>query len=236
MRLLITRPEPDASKLAKRLEALDHESTIEPLMSVSFEDTDPVDLSEAQAVIATSRNGLAGLEAQGAHRIARALPLFAVGKATARAARDLGFELIVTGAGTVHDLVPQIVSACDPQAGFLAYLAGDVTSVDLRAELEPHGFRIDAPVVYRMHAAENFTDDTFEQIATGEIDGVLLFSPRTADIYVRLVRKHRLTAPASRMTHYCLSDAVARRLAPLGNIRIETAPAPNLDALLALLV
>lgn len=236
MRILITRPEPDATKLAKRLETLDHEATIEPLMSVSFDDADPVDLSEAQAVIATSRNGLAGLEAQGAHKIARALPLFAVGKATARTARDLGFELIVTGAGTVHDLVPQIVATCDPQAGFLVYLAGDVTSANLQAELEPHGFRIDAPVVYRMQAAESFTDDTFEQIATGEIDGVLLFSPRTADIYVRLVKKHRVTAPAARMTHYCLSDAVARRLAPLGKIRIETASAPNLDAMLSLLV
>ena len=236
MRLLITRPEPDATKLKARLETLDHEATVEPLMSVTFDDADIVDVADVQAIVATSRNGLAGLKAQNAEKIANALPIFAVGKATAIAARALGFRVIITGAGTVHDLIPQIVSACDPQAGLILYLAGDTVTVDLAGELEPHGFRLDAPVVYRMSPAQNFTDSTFEQLATGEIDGVLLFSPRTADIYVELVKKHRVTASVSRMTHYCLSPAIARRLAPLGQIRIETADAPNLDAMLALLV
>ena len=235
MRLLVTRPEPDASRLAERLAALDHEAVIEPLMAVSFEDCDPIEIAEAQALIATSRNGLAGLEAQGAARIASGLPLFAVGKATAAAARALGFDLIVTGAGTVHDLVPQIVSACDPHAGFLVHLAGDVAAADIGAELEPHGFRVDAPVVYRMRPATALSEPVFEQLAAGLIDGVLLFSPRTATIYVELVNKYHLSASVRQLTHYCLSKHVARRLAPLGAIRIETAAEPTLPAMLELL-
>ena len=34
MRILVTRPEPDASRMAKQLQTLGHETTIEPLMAM----------------------------------------------------------------------------------------------------------------------------------------------------------------------------------------------------------
>ena len=71
MRVIITRPEPDALKLKARIEDLDHEATVEPLMAVDFEDGELVDLSEVQAVIATSKNGLRALKVQGAHTHSR---------------------------------------------------------------------------------------------------------------------------------------------------------------------
>jgi uroporphyrinogen-III synthase len=61
MRLLVTRPEPDALKLGAVLEEMGHEATVEPLLSVSFDDAEPVDLDGAQALIATSRNALRAL-------------------------------------------------------------------------------------------------------------------------------------------------------------------------------
>jgi len=92
MRLLVTRPEPDALKLRAALEEHGHEATVEPLLSVSFEDGDELDLDGVQALIATSRNGLRALKSHPALAEARALPLFAVGGATAKEARALGFE------------------------------------------------------------------------------------------------------------------------------------------------
>jgi uroporphyrinogen-III synthase len=235
MRLLVTRPEPDALKLKARLEALDHEATVAPLMTISFADSEPVDLSEVQALIATSRHGLTALKVQKAHTIASKLPVFTVGSATAREARRLGFELIITGAGTARDLVPQILATSDPQAGFLLHLAGDTLAYDLTSALEQHGFRVIQPVVYRMVPTTNFTEDVRDQIASGEVDGVMLFSPRSADIYMSLLRKHGLTRFAMPMTHYCLSKAVAARLKPLGALRIEVADHPTLEEMLALI-
>lgn len=235
MKYLVTRPEPDALKLKALLEQIDHEAVVEPLLTTAFDDVETIELDEVQALIATSRNGLRALKHQRAHRAASDLPLFAVGKATANEARALGFKLIVTGAGTVTDLIPQIVSACDPQAGFLLHLAGDTLAGELAAELEAHGFRLLQPVVYRMIPAEQFSDTTFEQIASGELDGVLLFSPRTARIYVDLIERARLKVSARQLTHVCLSAAVATPLKKLGPIRIEIAARPTLDAMLALL-
>ncbi len=235
MRLLVTRPEPDALLLKARLENLGHEATVAPLLSVSFDNAEEFDLSEVQALIATSRNGLRALKAQNAHKIAALLPIYCVGNATAKDAASLGFTEIVTGGGTVATLVPEIVAHADPQTGVLLHLAGDELAGSLADDLEHHGFRLLQPVVYRMVPATAFDADTAEQIETGEIDGVLLFSPRTAAIYANLISSHGLTAAAMRLAHYCLSPAVARRLAPLGALPTEIATAPTVDGMLDLL-
>jgi uroporphyrinogen-III synthase len=235
MRLLVTRPEPDALKLRAALEEHGHEATVEPLLSVSFDDPDPIDLEGVQALIATSRNAVRALKAHPLRGEARQLPLFAVGKATAAEARALGFELVVTGAGTGHELVAHIVSVSEPSAGLLMHLAGDTLAGDLMGELELQGFRVVQPVVYRMRPAAALSEDAVEQLAMGEIEGVILMSPQTATIYATLMRKQGLASVARGLTHFCLSQAVARRLQPLGAVSTEIAEAPRLEEVLALI-
>jgi len=235
MRLLVTRPEPDALKLRAALEEHGHEATVEPLLSVSYDNPDPIELDGVQALIATSRNALRALKSHPLRGEARKLPLFAVGRATAAEARALGFEMVLTGAGTAPELVTHIVSVSEPSAGLLLHLAGDRLAADLKAELELHGFRVVQPVVYRMQAATALSEDTVEQLAEGEIGGVILMSPRTATIYVTLMRKQGLASVARGLTHFCLSEAVAKRLEPLGAVRAEIADAPRLEEVLALI-
>jgi uroporphyrinogen-III synthase len=234
MRLLVTRPEPDALKLGALLEEAGHEATIEPLLSVSFEGGAPVELEGAQALVATSRNALRALKANPALAEARSLPLFAVGAATAAEARALGFATVVSGAGTAAELVAHIVSAIDPAGGLVVHLAGEALASDLAGELEAHGFRVVQPVVYRMVAATALSEETVEQLGSGEVDGVILMSPRTAAVYAALVRKHHLAAAVRALPHFCLSQAVARRLAPLGGVPTEVPEVPRLEEVLAL--
>src|SRR5262245_25510330 len=235
MRLLVTRPEPDALKLRAVLEEVGHEAVVEPLLSVSFDTADTIELDGAQALIATSRNALRALKASPALAEARHLPLFAVGKATAAEARALGFETVVTGAGTAAELVAHIVSVLDPANGVLVHLAGDTLARDLAGELEAHGFRVRRPVVYRVVPATAFADTTVEDLATHAIDGVLLMSPRTAAIYAGLVARHGLTAAVLKLPHFCLSETIARRLQPLGPVPTRVAEAPRIEELLALI-
>jgi uroporphyrinogen-III synthase len=235
MRLLVTRPEPEALKLQAVLEEMGHEATVEPLLHVRFADADSIDLDGVQALIATSRNALRALRSTRIQARARMLPLFAVGEATASEARALGFEMVVTGAGTARELVTHIVSVVDPAAGLLTHLAGDRLAVDLRQELEPHGFRVVTCVVYRIEAATTFAEEVVEQLAMGEIDGIILLSPRTAAVYSKLVRKHALADSVRPLPHFCLSVAVAQRLEPLGRVAVVTADRPRLEEVLALI-
>jgi uroporphyrinogen-III synthase len=234
MRLLLTRPEPDALKLRAVLEELGHEATVEPLLEVVFDDGVPIQLDGVQAIVVTSRNALRAIKSRPELAIARRHTLFAVGKATAAEARALGFELVVTGAGSASELVTHIASVADPAAGLLLHLAGDRVAVDIKTELEHQGFRVVERVVYRMRPARALSDDTIEQLATGEIEGVILLSARTAAVYANLVRKHGLGAAVRDLPHFCLSAAVAGGLGSLKTTQIEVADAPRLEEVLAL--
>ncbi|MBO0765132.1 MAG: uroporphyrinogen-III synthase [Hyphomicrobiaceae bacterium] len=235
MRLLVTRPEPDAIKLVGVLEEAGHEAAVEPLLTLSFADSEDVDLDGVQALIATSRNALRALKGGVVLADARHLPVFAVGKATAAEARALGFETVVTGAGTAAELVAHIVSVLDPASGVLVHLAGDTLARDLAGDLEAHGFRVRRPVVYRMLPAASFTAQTIDNLASHVIDGVILISPRTAAIYAGLIARHGLSEAVRALPHFCLSEAVANRLQPLGPVHTRIAAAPRLEELLALI-
>ncbi len=59
MRLLVTRPEPDASREADKLAARGHEAVLAPLLVIEFVADVALPLEGAQALIVTSRNALA---------------------------------------------------------------------------------------------------------------------------------------------------------------------------------
>ena len=234
MRLLVTRPEPDALKLGGVLEQMGHEATVDPLLSVSFEDSEPVDLESAQALIATSRNALRAIKSSPALATARGLPLFAVGKATAAEARALGFETVLQGPKDADALVDFIVDRAEVFGGPLIYLSGEVKAADLGGELRRLGFHVQEPVVYRVTAAQKLAAAIVARFQAREIDGVLLLSPQTARTYARLIHAHGLTGALAGTVHFCLSPAVARGLGPLGPPRTAVAAQPNLQSLLAL--
>jgi uroporphyrinogen-III synthase len=234
MRLLVTRPEPDATELKAHLVARGHEVLIEPLIVVSFEEDDPVDLDGVQALIATSRNGLRALAKRPVPEEARSLPLFAVGPGTAATARALGFERVVRGPSSAQGLVTLIAERAEVNGGPLLHLAGDTLAFDFAPELKRIGFHVLRPVVYRTTAVAQLSGSTVARIRNGLIDGVLLLSPRTAEVYATLVNKHGLVAVIEDVLHFCLSAAVAQRLAPLGHVKMEVAAHPTLQEMLAL--
>ena len=49
------------------------------------------------------------------------------------------------------------------------------------------------------------------------------------------MRKQGLASVARGLVHFCLSEAIARRLQPLGAVRSEIADAPRLEEVLALI-
>lgn len=235
MRLLVTRPEPDAQSQAARLRELGHEAILAPLFSLEFLDPGPLPLDSVQALIATSRNALRALEGREEFADLLSLPLFAVGAATARLARDLGFKSVTQGLGTAEKLVPVIEKACSPDAGTLLHPAGEKLAWDMKSALERAGFKVHQPVLYRSNAAERLPDDAAEAINAGNLDGVILMSPDTARTYLALIEAGGLTKKAAKPAYFCLSANVAAALDPLPGASVLVAASPTQDDLLALI-
>ena len=94
-RILITRPEPDASDWRTQFEARGAQVTIDPLLEIELLPPQTANLTGVQALIATSRNALRALQNSPILPQAATLPIFTVGPATTQLARDLGFTATV---------------------------------------------------------------------------------------------------------------------------------------------
>jgi uroporphyrinogen-III synthase len=235
MRLLVTRPEQDSVVFKSQLVALGHEVTIEPLLTISTANTEEIDLDGAQALIATSRNALRAV-AEGPHiDAAKKLLLFAVGPGTAATARQLGFTSIVEGPSNALELVPIISENADVNGGPLIHLQGDTVSANLVDELHRLGFFVTQPIVYTTKVADRFASPTVASMRNKRIDGVILLSPRTAEVYAGLVQQHNLGQACKGIEHFCISQAAASRLAKLDGVPIKVPEQPNLQEMLALI-
>jgi len=234
MRLLVTRPEPDASREAEALAARGHEVVLAPLLAVEFYGDVPLELEGAQGLVVTSRNALKALASRRELGQALKLPLFAVGEATARAARELGFARVTTGPGTGAALAELISGELKPDRGPLVHLAGETLAFDLKSALERQRFTVRQPVLYRAVPARALPAEALSLLKAGKLDGVILMSPRTAKTFAGLVTRHSLVTQGKSLVCYCLSEAIAEAVASLG-LEVRVAAHPREEDVLALL-
>ena len=232
MRVLLTRPEPDAARTAARLNAAGHEAVVDSLLTIEPVAFDPP-RGDYAALAVTSANALRAAGASPAIARFTSLPLFALGAHSAHAARETGFSNVETGGGDADALGAMLAQRL-PAGARVLYLAGENRARDLAALTAPAKVTIETLVVYRARAAERFKEATAEKLRAREIDAVLHFSPRSAAIFATLVRKAGLQSALPSIRHLCLSGAVAAALSEVGG-KVEIASRPEEAALLALL-
>ena len=94
MKIVITRPAADAERFASDVRAAGAAPVVAPLMAVRYLDGAPQALKGAQALLFTSANGVRAFARTAEYAgSAPALPVFAVGDATADAARGPGSRM-----------------------------------------------------------------------------------------------------------------------------------------------
>jgi len=238
MRLLVTRPEHDAADLARALKAKGHSVRLEPLLQIVPVPDATVPDGPFQALLVTSANGVRALALLPAVSRLSKLPVLAVGVASGDAAQAAGFATVQSAAGDLDDLARLVGKTCDPSGGPLLYVTGSVVSGDLKGVLERLGFRVDRAVLYDAVECHALSAITINELRNQELDGVLLYSPRSARIWARCVTAAKLGDATRALTHYCLSPSVARALEQEYGHRppdIRTADTPSQEHLMALL-
>jgi uroporphyrinogen-III synthase len=234
MRLLVTRPEPEASAFADELRALGHEPVLQPLLEFRVLDFDAALLRAAGALIVTSGASLRALDERGCIEDLAAKPLYCVGCETARKALEAGFKTVLAIAETGEELAGKIAASW-PKDAAIAHIMGEHMAFDIVGALARDGFSVRSATVYGMEACAGFSAPVDAMLRAGDIDGVLLMSPRTADIYVSLCHRHGIPNYAKTLSYFCLSANVAAKLASLEPDRVLISRKPNKQALLELL-
>jgi len=210
-RVAVTRPEPQASDTATRLAALGYGVLKAPLL-VPAARGGPGTARGVGALAITSRTAAMMLAA---HPDFHAIPVYAVGEATAAEARRAGFTRVTSAAGDVESLLPLLADAPEP----VIHPCGEDHRGDLVERLRAAGKTAERRVLYAMAPAARLPETP--------VDAVLLYSPRTATLYAQ-----RMPEAWRSAVSVALSPAVAAPVAALPHV---VAARPDEDALLAAL-
>lgn len=239
----ITRPETERDDdLRVLLAGQGYKTHHTPLLERRFLSVDLSSFVEIDGLVVTSRNGVLGALKSGVPDAWFDLPLFAVGDATGRFAKEVGFQkvLVPPEAGGAERLVAFIGQhSLDQQSELpprFLHLRGAEVAVDFKALLEEIGLLSFEAITYQMEGVEALDDQTIDLIRSKQLDQVVLMSPRTAKVYGALMRRADLLADVAGMRHYCLSGAVAKALVLDGARSITVAAEPTVAALFECIV
>lgn len=230
MRLLITRPQPDADASAAKVRGAGHEAVVHPLTAPHF--LPLAGAHDPAATIVTSRNGARALAQWPAAAGWRSLPLLAVGEATAATAREAGFADVRSADGDAAAQADFIARSVAPSVGTLLYAAAEERSPTLEQRLAAAGYRLDIVVAYRMTGAAELGAGLVGEIEDGRIDGALFYSRRSAERFLDLLGRAGLEGALAGWSVFVLSPHVAGAFAGRAVGRIEVAGAPREDALI----
>jgi uroporphyrinogen-III synthase len=233
MRLLVTRPEPDASRTAQALRARGHAVLVAPLLAMQT--VEATFAGPYDAVLMTSANAARALAAHPrAGELAR-LSCFAVGERTAEAAHAAGFGDVASADGALGDLVAMVAARFAGRPARLLSLAGEDRAGDLAGELASHGIAAETAVIYRAVAAERLPPDLMQALSGAGLDGALHYSRRSAATLLRLAGEAGALNALLSLAHYCLSGEVAAALSGAGAKRVSVAPRPDEAGLMSLI-
>ena len=197
MKLLIIRPQPGADATAARVRNAGYKALLMPLFEIRALDWEVPDPAAYDALLLTSGNAvrMAGL---GLHTL-RALPVHAVGAATAGAAERAGLDIASQGSADAAAILQEALRAGH---GRLLWLCGED-----RSELpEIDGLTVDAVPVYASTAL-SAPQDFAEQVAASDV--VLLHSARAAHHFTVLCDAHGLARANIRLAAFSQNIAAA---------------------------
>lgn len=229
MRLLVTRPEPEAQRTAAALRARGHDVVLMPMLRIAAITDAELGEGPWAAVLMTSANAARAIAAHPRLSDVHALPAFVVGEQTREAAGTAGFRDVSSADGDASALA-RLVIARVAREGSLLYLAGETRGSDLEAALQSHGFTLRTVVVYRAVAATTLSPAVTTALAAGALDGILHFSKRSAEALVAAARAAGVLDNVMALRHYCLSAQVAAGLPD--TVGVDIAPHPTERALI----
>jgi len=228
--ILITRPEPGASETAARVSAMGLTPILAPMLDIRPLHPGLPRPDRIAAVLLTSGNAIAPLAP-----VWHGRPLFAVGDATARRARDAGWTSAESADGDAIALTTLVRERLRPADGPLLLAAGRGQSLNLAVDLRAVGFRVVRRAVYAAEPAAGLPDAARAALMAGTIRAALFFSTETARHFMHLAHTAGLVDRLRPLEAITIAAKVAMALEQSRWSRIRAAGKPNQDEMLGLL-
>lgn len=236
--VLVTRPEPEATALARRLSKGGYAPLLSPMLEIRRADRiTRDDLRDVRTVVLTSPRAAAALgEDLGPDEaILARLTAACVGMTTAEAARRAGVGQTSVGPGGAQALGRQLMTEVSPADGPLLLLQGRDMAVDLVPPLSAAGFSLRAKTVYAAESARGLRPEARDAFVEKRVAAVLLLSERTARGLADAIDEAGEGVDAENTIAVCISARTAEAAQGARFRQIVAAPRPDLEATLQVL-
>jgi uroporphyrinogen-III synthase len=226
MRILLTRARADAERTAARLAARGHETVISPVIAIVATGSVLPGVF-FDAMIATSRHAFASSHTDAL----RDVPLYAVGERTREAAQRAGWIGPIHVGENAQALIALLRTGPQDLRRVL-YLAGRDRKPDIEDASQAMGLALDIVETYAAREIAAFSEEAERALRNGEVDAVLHYSRRSAELFVARVEQAGLRMQAADLRHFALSADAAEPLTTAG-LQTSIAARPDEDHLFA---
>ena len=187
--------------------SLGHKIIHLPTLKISSLNIDPINLDQFDAIVFTSANAIKYLKTE---KQKNNIVCFCVGSITEKIARMNGFTNTISAGGTVNALKHLIINSKKIKKNKkIAYICGDNLSFDLDLDLISEGYKIEKIVNYSSEKILDINIQNKELIKNNPPHYIFVYSQRSAQSFIEIVKKYSLYPLMTGSTVMCISKKVA---------------------------
>ena len=205
--ILITRPLQQSLKLQKFLGQHKLSAHINSLLTIVPRKVNWPDISNYAALITTSARSIEIIGKTYSHL---SLPIWCVGKESAKVAKELGYTTFISQQENALSLIEDLKKTYCQKKDRLLYISGAVTSVKLETILGAFLFKCDRLVVYDSVMSSNFKTCTLNLFAKEKIKIVLFYSKQAAKSFKLCMEKSKINL--SLIIALCKSEKIHKEI------------------------
>ena len=218
MNILITRPLIDAEDLMGKLFSLGHKIIHIPTLQVKPVTNQKCDSKNYDAFIFTSANAIRNLKLLNEDKKKLC---FCVGSITEKIVRQKGYSNTISAGGNVNALKNIILNSDFDKKKKIAYFCGDYISTDLDLDLKREGYLIDKVINYYSEKIVDLNNENEKILNKHPPDIIFVYSKRSAESFVELVKKYTLNGLMTGSRVLCISEKVLNVFKQLGWKKLE---------------
>ena len=218
MNILITRPLIDAEDLMGKLFSLGHKIIHIPTLQVKPVTNQKCDAKNYDAFIFTSANAIRNLKLLNEDKKKLC---FCVGSITEKIVRQKGYSNTISAGGNVNALKNIILNSDFDKKKKIAYFCGDYISTDLDLDLKREGYFVDKVINYSSEKIVDLNNENEKILNNHPPDIIFVYSKRSAESFVELVKKYTLNGLMTGSRVLCISEKVLNVFKQLGWKKLE---------------
>ena len=218
MNILITRPLIDAEDLMGKLFSLGHKIIHIPTLQVKPATNQKCDAKNYDAFIFTSANAIRNLKLLNEDKKKLC---FCVGSITEKIVRQKGYANTISAGGNVNALKNIILNSDFDKKKKIAYFCGDYISTDLDLDLKREGYLVDKVINYSSEKIVDLNNENEKILNNHPPDIIFVYSKRSAESFVELVKKYTLNGLMTGSRVLCISEKVLNVFKQLGWKKLE---------------